>query len=279
MNDLLEERLKALIPSSSEPLFQAVRYALLNPGKRLRPQLIFHATLTFEAPLEKALDPACAMEMIHTYSLIHDDLPCMDDDDLRRGRPTLHKAFDEGLALLAGDYLLTRAFQVLAEAPHLDAASKLQLIQILSSHAAAPGLIGGQAIDIGAQGKQLKEEELFSMHRGKTGALIAACLEFGAVIAQADASYLPLLKNLGEEIGLAYQFLDDLRDATSTTALLGKTVRADAARNKPTAISLYGIEMTQQKLDAQIQGLLQTIALLPGEGKQLQAFVANILSS
>lgn len=261
MKDLIEQRLKTLVSDTDEPLFQAVRYSLLHPGKRLRPLLVLQATTAWGGDVEKALDPACAIEMVHTYSLIHDDLPCMDDDDLRRGRPTLHKAFDEAIALLAGDYLLTQAFSVIAQAPTLTTEQRLQLVQILSRQAAAPGLIGGQAIDIGAKGKELPEEALLVMHRGKTGALFAACLQFGATVALAHPP-LPLLQSLGEEMGVIYQCLDDLKDATSTTEMLGKTVGADAARNKPTAASLYGIEEARQKYAKRRKDLFKKIEIL-----------------
>jgi geranylgeranyl diphosphate synthase type II len=182
--------------------------------------------------------------MIHTYSLIHDDLPCMDNDDLRRGKPTLHKVVSEGMALLTGDYLLTYAFEVIAKAENLGAEEKLKLIQILSSSAGAEGMIGGQAIDIGSVGIQISEETLLKMHEAKTGALIAASLQFGAVIGGASHC----LRKLGKEIGLAFQFLDDLLDATSTLRLLGKNVKRDTLLGKPTAVTLFGIVGVRKRL-------------------------------
>lgn len=194
------------------------------------------------------LDPACALEMVHAYSLIHDDLPCMDDDDLRRGHPTLHKVFGEGMALLAGDYLLTLSFEVISLSP-LSEAKKLRLVQILSKAAGSEGMVGGQAIDLASVGKTLDEKTLLRMHRGKTGALLAAALRFGAEIAGAPEETALLLENLGNQIGLAFQFLDDFLDASSTTEVLGKNVERDAAKNKPTAISFYGIEGVKERIE------------------------------
>jgi geranylgeranyl diphosphate synthase, type II len=244
----VNRRLDELIPDSTSPLYAAARYSLLSPGKRLRPALVLATCATFGGEVETAIDPASAIEMVHTYSLIHDDLPCMDDDDLRRGRPTLHKVFPEGIALLAGDYLLTTSFEVIGNAPKLNSDQRLALVQILAFAAGSEGMIGGQAADISSAGGQIGKEALLEMHRGKTGALIAAALQFGAVAAHAPASALPLLKSLGTEIGLAFQFLDDLLDATSSKEVLGKKTGRDAALKKPTAAALYGIKGVEENL-------------------------------
>jgi geranylgeranyl pyrophosphate synthase len=274
---LIEKRLEELIPSSKEPLFDAVRYSLLSPGKRLRPLLtLASASLFADDPLP-ALDPACAIEMIHAYSLIHDDLPCMDDDDLRRGKPSLHKAYDEGMALLTGDYLLTRAFDILSHAPHLTDTQKIALIQTVSKRAGAPGMIGGQAIDISSQGKAITPETLIQMHLGKTGALLTACLECGAIAANAPASTLPLLRSIGEELGLAYQFLDDLLDATATTATLGKPAGSDASKNKPTAITLFGLDGTKKRLKTIEGSLFKKLKQLPQKNSELSRILVQLL--
>jgi geranylgeranyl diphosphate synthase type II len=207
-----------------------------------------------------SLDPACAIEMIHTYSLIHDDLPCMDDDELRRGKPTLHKVYSEGMALLTGDYLLTYAFEVLAKAALLSPEVKLRLIQILSVSAGARGMIGGQAIDISSVGEQIDAETLLKMHEAKTGALLAAALQFGAVIGGAPHS----LEKLGKEIGLAFQFLDDLLDATSNREFLGKNVQRDALLKKPTAVACFGIDGVKEKLEAFECSINARLLALPG---------------
>lgn len=246
--ELINIRLEELVPDSSNPLYKAARYSLLSPGKRLRPCLVLATASAFGADLTAAIDPACAIEMIHAYSLIHDDLPCMDDDDLRRGKPTLHKVYSEGMALLAGDYLLTYAFEVLGNAQNLSAEKKLTLVQLLSRYAGAYGMIGGQAIDISSAGQEINKAGLLEMHRGKTGALLAASLLFGAVVGSAPESVFPLLEKLGFEIGLAFQFLDDLLDATSTQEILGKNVKRDAVLKKTTAVGVYGIQGVEKKL-------------------------------
>lgn len=261
--DRVNQRLEQLIPDSPSPLYAAARYSLLSPGKRLRPSLVLATAATFGADLESALDPACAIEMVHTYSLIHDDLPCMDDDDLRRGKPTLHKVFPEGIALLAGDYLLTDSFEVLGNAPKLSAEERLRLVQILSRSAGSQGMIGGQAADIGSAGNGIEEKALLEMHRGKTGALLAASLQFGAVVGRASETIYPLLMSLGYEIGLAFQFLDDLLDAVSSKEALGKNVKRDAALQKPTAVAFYGIEGVEMKLQAFETSIHQRLLELP----------------
>ncbi|MBM3184118.1 MAG: polyprenyl synthetase family protein [Chlamydiae bacterium] len=166
--EIIDERLKELIPSPKTSLYESTRYALLSPGKRFRPSLVMAVAASLGADPKIALDPACAIEMVHTYSLIHDDLPCMDNDDLRRGRPTLHKAFDEGLALLTGDYLLTYSFEILSNTAVLSTSQKLQMVQILSHAAGSHGMIGGQAIDLDMTGKSIDEATLYEMHHGKT---------------------------------------------------------------------------------------------------------------
>lgn len=269
---MIEKRLKELIPSRDETIFEAARYSLLSPGKRLRPRLALAAASTFGADPLLVLDPACAIEMVHTYSLIHDDLPCMDNDDLRRGKPTLHKVYGEAIALLAGDYLLTYAFEVIANA-QLPPDQKLQMIKVLSHRAGAPGMIGGQALDIESIGKEIDEETLLQMHYGKTAALITASLEIGRIAAGIEC---PFLESLGLELGLIYQLQDDLLDATSTTAILGKTAGADAANQKSTAISFYGITATQEKLAHLERSITQKLEQLP-LGSELSTLIQKIL--
>jgi geranylgeranyl diphosphate synthase, type II len=260
----VNQRLDGLIPDSSSPLYAAARYSLLSQGKRLRPALVLAMAATFGGDLAKALDPACAIEMVHTYSLIHDDLPCMDDDDLRRGRPTLHKVFPEGIALLAGDYLLTYSFEVIGSAPKLTSEQRLRLSQILAFAAGSQGMVGGQAADICSAGGKIEEAALLEMHRGKTGALLAASLQFGAVAAEAPETILPLITSLGFEIGLAFQFLDDLLDATASKEVLGKNSQRDAALQKPTAVALYGIKGVEEKLGRFEDRVHERLLELPG---------------
>lgn len=275
MKEKIETRLRELIPARDETIFEAARYSLLSTGKRLRPLLTMACAASFGVDPLLALDPACAIEMIHTYSLIHDDLPCMDNDDLRRGKPTLHKIYGDGMALLAGDYLLTFAFEVIANAQALGREQRLQMIKTLAMRSAAPGMIGGQAVDLESEGKEIDEETLLQMHSGKTAALLTACLEIGSLAAGYPST--PLLQSIGLELGLAYQFQDDLLDATSTTATLGKTVGSDAAKHKPTAVSLFGIAATQEKLQALQKSLFQKLQQLPKGAPELTLLIQQIL--
>lgn len=274
MIENIEARLRELIPSRDETIFEAARYSLLSSGKRLRPLLALTTAAALGADPLAALDPACAIEMIHTYSLIHDDLPCMDDDDLRRGKPTLHKVYGDAMALLAGDYLLTFAFEVLSNAKGLSSEQKLQMIKTISTRSGAPGMIGGQAIDIESEGREIDEDTLLQMHYGKTAALITAALECGRLAASVEC---PLLESIGLELGLAYQLQDDLLDATSTTAILGKTAGADLDKHKATAISIYGVTATQEKLQSLERSLFQKLQQLPNQGSELASLIQKIL--
>ena len=228
-------------------MFASARYSLLSPGKRIRPLLALAVAESYGVPLDHALHPACALEMVHTYSLIHDDLPCMDDDDLRRGKPSLHKIVPEWHALLTGDYLLTYSFEVLANAPHLDADQKLSMIRSLSSHAGAHGMIGGQMIDLHFEGQTADWNILEQMHRGKTAGLIIAALEFGGIIAKAPLSDISSLKKAGLNLGIAFQLIDDVLDCTSTQEELGKPIGSDKNKAKSTAVSLLGIPQAKEK--------------------------------
>lgn len=272
---LIEQRLKELIPARDETLLEAVRYSLLASGKRLRPLLTLETARCFGVDPHLALDPACAIEMIHTYSLIHDDLPCMDNSDLRRGKPSLHKIYGDAMALLAGDYLLTKAFEVIATASQLGREQRLQMLKTVAQRSGAPGLIGGQAIDISQVGQEIDEDTLFAMHEGKTSALFSACLECGSLAAGYPPS--PELLQIGRDLGLAYQLQDDLLDATATTASLGKTAGSDAAHNKPTATSLFGIPAVKEKLHALKESVLSNLAHLPQKGGPLVHLTQVIL--
>jgi geranylgeranyl pyrophosphate synthase len=249
----IDDTLNELIPSSTDlpysTLFTSARYSLSSPGKRLRPLLVLATAASYDTPIEKALIPACAIEMVHTYSLIHDDLPCMDDDDLRRGQPTLHKIVPEWQALLTGDYLLTYAFEILSSEPHLSAEQKIALIHSLSTRAGAEGMIGGQILDLLCVGQSVEWETIEKMHLGKTAGLISASLEFGGIIAQVSTADRESLKNLGLAIGTAFQLIDDLLDYTSTEEELGKPIGSDQKGLKATAIPLLGIELTKAKAE------------------------------
>ena len=236
-----------LPPNEKEPahLHEAMRYAVLGEGKRIRPVLVYAAGQAFGLELKHLDGPACAVEMIHAYSLIHDDLPAMDDDDLRRGRPTCHKAFDEATAILAGDALQALAFHVLAadENIQVNAEQRLRMINILAVASGSEGMAGGQAIDLAAVGKSLDLEQLQNMHVHKTGALIRASVELGALsISNIGENELAKMSRYAHCIGLAFQIHDDVLDIESDTETLGKPQGSDQARNKPTYPNLLGLD-------------------------------------
>ena len=252
----------ALEDPGTARLGEAMRYSTLGGGKRLRPALVYATGTALGAPPEALDDAAVAVEMIHVYSLVHDDLPAMDNDDLRRGRPTCHKAFDEGTAVLVGDALQALAFEILAGGPDspLPAAARLQQMQVLARGIGTAGMAGGQAIDLEAVGRQLDAAALEGMHRRKTGALIRASVLLGAIGAGiATGAGYNALERFGAELGLAFQIQDDLLDVEGETTALGKTAGSDAARGKPTYPSLYGLaraaELARVHRDAAVAAL------------------------
>ena len=237
-------------------LFEASDYALNSGGKRLRPALVYagaaavDATALDRSPLHAALDgAACAVELIHAYSLVHDDLPSMDDDDLRRGQPTVHKAFDEATAILAGDALQARAFELLANQSQLEPATRLQLLRLLTAASGARGMVGGQVMDITATGQSSTLAEVEAMHALKTGALMRASVAMGATVAGAGRQQLAQLDRFSRYFGLAFQYCDDVLDATGTTQSLGKVAGADAALCKSTTVSLLGVEAARARVE------------------------------
>jgi len=248
VNDWLDR----LVPSESTPpeqLHRAMRYSLLAGGKRLRPSLVLAAGEALGADTDDLMPAACAIEMIHTYSLIHDDLPAMDNDDLRRGRPTCHKAFGEAVAILAGDALLTQAFRVLAlDAPKRNAERQVRVIgEIATAAGTVDALIGGQMADIEGEGKSLGPAEVDYIHRSKTGAMICASVVVGGIIAGANESQIEKLREYGRRIGLAFQIADDILDVTSTSEQLGKTPGKDQAAKKATYPAIYGMAASQAR--------------------------------
>ena len=247
INPLLEQLFTPPHPDMQR-LYQAMRYSVMNGGKRVRPLLVLASCLALGGKTANAIAPACAVELIHAYSLVHDDLPAMDDDALRRGQPTTHIAFDEASAILAGDALQTLAFEVLAEAeltPDSDAV-RLQMISTLARAAGAAGMVGGQAIDLAATGQQISQEHLERMHRHKTGALISASVRLGALASgRADSKQLAALANYAEAIGLAFQVQDDILDVIGNTETLGKQQRSDSQHDKSTYPALLGLEQAQ----------------------------------
>jgi geranylgeranyl pyrophosphate synthase len=229
-------------------LQEAMRYSVLGGGKRLRPLLVYITGEALGADPADLDAPATAVELIHAYSLIHDDLPAMDDDDLRRGRPTCHRAFDEGTAILAGDALQALAFGVLAgQANGLDDATRVRMLTVLADAIGLAGMAGGQAIDLEAAGRAGDAAHVELMHRRKTGALISASVELGALASPVKSeATLGVLRQYGGEIGLAFQIQDDILDVTGDTAVLGKRAGADAARGKPNYPSVFGLERARE---------------------------------
>jgi len=251
----VETALDHWLPKTSiqpETLHEAMRYSVLSDGKRIRPVLVYATGEAFGVDL-KALDgPACAVEIIHAYSLIHDDLPSMDDDDLRRGRPTCHKKYDEATAILAGDALQALSFHILAQDPEIkvDGQQRLSMINTLAIASGSRGMAGGQAIDLAAVGQSLNIAELENMHIHKTGALIRASAELGALsVENVDQELFSRISQYAKCIGLAFQIKDDILDIESDTETLGKPQGSDIARNKPTYPELLGLDGAKQAAD------------------------------
>jgi geranylgeranyl pyrophosphate synthase len=249
-NTLVEVELNNLLPASGaapEKVHQAIRWSMFAGGKRFRPALLLATGQAFDAPITALIKTACAFEMIHTYSLIHDDLPSMDDDDLRRGRPTCHVRFGEATAILAGDALQTLAFRTIAEDEQLDLATRVALISELARASGTPeGMVGGQALDMEAEARQVNARELEEIHRHKTGALIVAAARCGAIIGKATDPELDAVTAYGSHLGLLFQITDDLLDVTASAEDLGKTPGKDAQSRKATYPAMYGMEEARE---------------------------------
>lgn len=248
----IEQKLEAYVPKTNalyHRLLEAMRYSLLDGGKRIRPLLVLEFCRLCGGEPQKALPFACALEMVHTYSLIHDDLPCMDNDDIRRGRPSNHKAFGEDLALLAGDALLTLAFETMLSPESIIQAGADRAAQAagtLACAAGAHGMVGGQVIDLASEGQQVPLETLQIMDECKTGALILAAAEMGCILAGANEQQKQAAKQYASAIGLAFQIVDDILDVTGTTEDLGKKAGSDADNQKSTYVTLMGLEKARQ---------------------------------
>ena len=265
----VEATIDEVLPRPHGPharIHEAMRYATFAGGKRLRPFLVVHSARLYGVPESRALRVAATIEVLHTYSLVHDDLPCMDDDDLRRGRPTAHKAFDEATAILAGDGLLTYAFDVLAdEATHEDAEVRAALVLALARTAGLGGMVGGQALDLAAEtaGRPLTQEEILTLQAMKTGALLRFAVDAGAILGQANAPQAQALSRYGAALGAAFQVADDILDAAGDTAALGKRAGKDAERGKATLVSLLGLERAVARRDQLVD---EAVAALDATG-------------
>ncbi len=265
--------------SVASGLKTAMHYAATGGGKRVRP-LLTYATASLAG---KELDQvagidacAVALELFHTYSLVHDDLPCMDNDDLRRGRPTVHKAFDEASALLVGDALQTMAFQLIAQSALKDA-QKVQVITSLSMAGGMAGMAGGQAIDLASVGKQLTQNELEQMHRLKTGALLRTAVQIGAIAIDLNEQEKKSLDVFASALGLAFQVVDDVLDASSDSQTLGKTAGKDAAANKPTFVSLMGLEGAREFARQLHQEALDSLSIWGDNADLLRAIASKVV--
>jgi farnesyl diphosphate synthase len=279
LTDAVIEQLLA-VPSGLEArVYEAMRYSALAPGKRLRPLLVLAGARLFGVARTSALQVAAAIEMVHAYSLIHDDLPAMDNSDLRRGRPTCHKEFDEATAVLAGDGLLTMAFEVLAHPDtHGDPAVRCALVRALAVAAGGTGMVGGQMIDLIAEHQPLDIGAITRLQRMKTGALIAFACEAGAILAKATAELETALRGYAHDLGLAFQIADDLLDVEGSAAETGKPVGADAAAGKATFVSILGVERARAQAGLLVDQAIAHLDLFEQKAellRQVARFVIN----
>lgn len=278
---LVDQCLEQLLPPETEEpttIHKAMRYSVFAGGKRVRPILVLAAGESLSGDRKALLHLGAAIEMMHTYSLIHDDLPALDNDDLRRGRPTCHKVFGEAMAILAGDALLTRGFQVLTGIPGISDSARLAIIgEIASATGTVNGMIGGQVVDLESEGKTIDAHTLDYIHHSKTGALLSACVRCGAIAASAGPSELHALTEFGRKIGLVFQIVDDILDITSTSEILGKTAGKDEKVKKATYPALYGMEASKQKARELLDSALNDIRSFGSGADSLRDMAAFIV--
>ena len=277
---MVDRALGKLLPRSTvkpSTIHKAMRYSIFAGGKRLRPVLTLAAAEACRGSAERALPAACAVECIHTYSLIHDDLPCMDDDDLRRGRPTSHKVFGEGVAVLAGDALLTVAFEILAGAETTSRYKTRALVSELAVASGSKWLIGGQVADLEGEGKKISGADLNYIHRCKTAALLTASIRLGAMSANATPARLQSLTDFGQALGLAFQIIDDILDVTQTTEKLGKTAGKDVAATKATYPAIFGLEHSRKEAHRLTHSAHNAIQPFGAKGETLRALADHLL--
>jgi geranylgeranyl diphosphate synthase type II len=278
----IETALEEVLPPEqgfTATLVEAMRYSLFAGGKRLRPILVLAACEAVGGKSEQALLPACAMEMIHTYSLIHDDLPAMDDDNFRRGVPTNHKVFGETSAILAGDALLTEAFVLLSRPSNgVSPATQIRLVDIAANAAGRDGMVGGQIVDMEAEGEKHSIETVDFIHKHKTGALILASLQMGAIVGGATDQQLRQIETFGQNAGLAFQIADDLLDIESTCGQLGKDVGSDAERGKATYPGVAGVEQARNRASELHTIAIEALADFPAAAEPLRQISAYIIN-
>ncbi|MFA5182249.1 MAG: polyprenyl synthetase family protein [Syntrophales bacterium] len=280
---LIDAALERFFPEAKdgpEIIHQAIRYSLFAGGKRLRPILCVAAAEAVGGRGQDFLSCACALEMIHTYSLIHDDLPAMDNDDYRRGMPTSHRVFGEGIAILAGDALLTEAFHLLSRPEFTrddDAGKRLQVVNLIARAAGAAGMVGGQAMDLQGEGKTLAIETIEDMHRRKTGAMLTVSVVSGAILAGATAAQAEVLSRYGQDIGLAFQIADDILNVTGDSALMGKGTGSDISRGKTTFPALMGLESSRRRLTELVEGAAAHLAGFDHRAEPLRQIARYIM--
>ncbi len=279
IENVLERRLPCA-DAEPAPLHRAMRYAALGPGKRIRPILVYATGSAIGVPLAVLDAPAAAVELIHAYSLVHDDLPAMDDDDLRRGRPTTHRAFDEATAILAGDALQVLAFEILAADPGLaiDAAGRIDMIRLLAQASGTLGMAGGQAMDLAATGLRLEPQQIEKMHARKTGALIrAAVLIACAAVPTLPAARRTALDVYGRTIGLSFQIVDDLLDVLGDPTVTGKGQGSDALRGKPTYPAIAGVAAARARAAELAHQGIAALSIFGREAEQLREFAGQLV--
>ncbi|OAQ21335.1 polyprenyl synthetase family protein [Thermosulfurimonas dismutans] len=281
---LVDQKLEELLPERDEPgarVISAMRYSLMAGGKRLRPVLCMLGAEAVGRRGEDFLLFACGLECLHTYSLIHDDLPAMDDDDLRRGKPTCHRAFDEATAILAGDGLLTLAFELFSSPELLEVTSPerlLQAVHLVAQAAGASGMVAGQMADLLAEGREISPEELSYIHRKKTAALLSASVVSGGLLAGAPANDLRALETYGEALGLAFQIVDDILDVVGEEEKLGKPVGADIRKKKATYPALLGLSEARNKAKELIETAVSALQVFGPKAEPLKALARFVLS-
>jgi geranylgeranyl diphosphate synthase type II len=277
---LIDEALQKAMTIEGEiapTIFDSMRYSLFAGGKRLRPVLLLAAADAVGADGNKFLNVACGLEMIHTYSLIHDDLPAMDNDDYRRGKLTNHKVYGEGIAVLAGDSLLTYAFETMLSQEGVEAKTLLRVVKEIASAAGPEGMVGGQVIDMESEGKAVSLDTLQQMHRAKTGALFRAAVRAGAILGGASDEEVEALTVYAEKFGLAFQITDDILDVIGTAEAIGKPVGSDLKNNKSTYVTLHSVEIAQQMAKETVDDAIEALAMFGERGAVLKDLVEYLL--